>query len=165
MAPSHYLNQYWIIVNCILGNKHQWSSNHYTTILICENRFKNVICKLANWQPFCLDLDVLTLWGLIKHNCSQEMTFLNMAFLYPCGAETWIFWHNLVNTMAVDALAPHIVTSSAVIDVIHCGNSSSAAILIVEILVFLGYEFCLPASFQRRKIFEIIIYFQKNATW
>ena len=32
MAPSHYLKQWWNIVNWNLGNKFQWNSNRNTTI-------------------------------------------------------------------------------------------------------------------------------------
>ena len=43
-APSHYLNQCWIIVNCSLVNKFEWNQN--TTIFIEENAFENGIWQM-----------------------------------------------------------------------------------------------------------------------
>ena len=55
-APSHYLNQYWDIVNLTLGNKLQWNLNRNEYIFIQENAFENVVWKLA---AICLGLNVL----------------------------------------------------------------------------------------------------------
>ena len=54
--PSHYLNQYWQIVNWTLGNKHQWNFNPNSYILIQENAFEEVVCKTATIlsQPQCV---------------------------------------------------------------------------------------------------------------
>ena len=52
-APSHYLNQWWNIVNWTLGNKLQWNLILYL--------YKKMHLKMSsgNWQPFCLGLNVL----------------------------------------------------------------------------------------------------------
>ena len=47
-VPSHYLNQYRLIVNLTLRNKLQWNSNLNTKLLIPENAFKNVVCEMAS---------------------------------------------------------------------------------------------------------------------
>ena len=47
MAPSHYLNQCWNIVNWILANKPQWSLNRNIFIFIQENAFENVFWNKA----------------------------------------------------------------------------------------------------------------------
>ena len=47
LAPSHYLNQRWLIVNWTLRNKPQWNSNRNTTRLIHENMLETVVCKKA----------------------------------------------------------------------------------------------------------------------
>ena len=47
MAPSHYLNQCWLIVNWTQGLELQWKINQYTRPFILENAFENVICKLV----------------------------------------------------------------------------------------------------------------------
>ena len=47
LAPSHYLNQGWNIVNWILRSKPQWNLNRNSYISIQENVFENVIWKVA----------------------------------------------------------------------------------------------------------------------
>ena len=44
-APSHYLNQYWNIVNWTLGNKLQWNLNQNSNISI-----KKCIWKCCLWN-------------------------------------------------------------------------------------------------------------------
>ena len=46
-APSHCLNQCWIIVNWTLGNNIQWNYNNDKYILILENAFRYIVCKTA----------------------------------------------------------------------------------------------------------------------
>ena len=46
-APSHYLNQCWDIVNWTPRNKLQWNFNRNSYIFIQENRFENVVWKMA----------------------------------------------------------------------------------------------------------------------
>ena len=55
-APSHYLNQCWL-VNWNLGNNFQGNSN----IEIQTFRFKKIHVKMssAKWRPTCLGLNVL----------------------------------------------------------------------------------------------------------
>ena len=57
MAPSHYLNQCWDIVNSVLGNKLQWNFNHKSNIFIKENASENVVCEMASTlpQPQCVN--------------------------------------------------------------------------------------------------------------
>ena len=51
MAPSHYLNQHWDIVNWTIGNKFQWNINRNSNILIRENAFENVVWKMVAILP------------------------------------------------------------------------------------------------------------------
>ena len=46
-APSHYLNQCWIIVNWTLRNKLQWNFDWNSNIFIKENALENRICEMA----------------------------------------------------------------------------------------------------------------------
>ena len=46
-APSHYLNQCWVIVNWTPGNKVQWDVNQITKLFIHENSSKNIVCEMA----------------------------------------------------------------------------------------------------------------------
>ena len=55
--PSHYLNEWWFIINWTLENKFQWNLNKNTTIFILENEFENVVCKM---MAFFASLGVLT---------------------------------------------------------------------------------------------------------
>ena len=47
MAPSHYLNQCWNIVNFNLRCKFQWNVDQFLYIFIQENAFENVVCEIA----------------------------------------------------------------------------------------------------------------------
>ena len=47
MAPSHYLNQCWNIVNLNLRNKLQWNLKRNSYIFIQENTFENAVCEMA----------------------------------------------------------------------------------------------------------------------
>ena len=56
-APSHYLNQYWNIVNLTLRNKLQWNVNWNSYFFIQRNACENVVCKKAailSW-PQCVN--------------------------------------------------------------------------------------------------------------
>ena len=46
-APSHYLNQWWLIVNWTLRNKLKWNSNQNTKLFINENTFENVAREMV----------------------------------------------------------------------------------------------------------------------
>ena len=44
LAPCHYLNQCWLIVNWTPGNKFQWNLNLNSLIFIQENAFEITVC-------------------------------------------------------------------------------------------------------------------------
>ena len=46
-APSHYLNQCWIIYNWTLTYIFQWNFNQNTKLFIHENASENIICEMA----------------------------------------------------------------------------------------------------------------------
>ena len=46
-APSHYLNQCWVIVNWVFRIYLQWSFNKNSYIFIQENAFENLVWKMA----------------------------------------------------------------------------------------------------------------------
>ena len=58
MAPSHYLNQCWNIVNWTLGNKLQWNLIEIQTFSLKKIRLKMLSAKCCS---FCLSLNVLIL--------------------------------------------------------------------------------------------------------
>ena len=47
LAASHYLNQCWNIGNWTLRNKFQWNFDRNSNILIQENEFESVVCKMV----------------------------------------------------------------------------------------------------------------------
>ena len=47
-APSHYLNQCWIIINSNHRNKLRWNPRRNSSIFILENAFENVVCEMAS---------------------------------------------------------------------------------------------------------------------
>ena len=58
LAPSHYLNQCWNIVNWNLRNKLQWNLKQNSYIFIEKNACKSSV-KWGQFK-FCLGLNVLT---------------------------------------------------------------------------------------------------------
>ena len=46
-APSHYLNQWWNIVNQTLGKKLQWNLKQNSFVFIQENALENVVWKMV----------------------------------------------------------------------------------------------------------------------
>ena len=47
-GASHYLKQYWIIVNWALGNKLQWNFNRNSKFFVQENSLEHVVCEMAS---------------------------------------------------------------------------------------------------------------------
>ena len=77
MAPNHYLNQCWNIVNWTFMNKLQWNYNRNWNIFIQENALKNGVCEMASilsW-PQCVnslwpsDHMVTYFWVSIGNGC------------------------------------------------------------------------------------------------
>ena len=46
-APSHYLNQCWLLVNWTLRDKLQGNSDQNTKLFIHRNAFENIVCELV----------------------------------------------------------------------------------------------------------------------
>ena len=82
--PSHYLNQYWVIISWTLSNKLQWNFSQNSNVSIQENAFENVSAK---WRPFRPEEDEL------KMNVS-------MYLLDQCaGNRTRGYAHDLFSTL------------------------------------------------------------------
>ena len=60
---SHYMNQFWNIVNLTLRNKLQWNNHRNTTIFTEENASENVVCEMASIlsRPQCLKRTTISL--------------------------------------------------------------------------------------------------------
>ena len=91
LAPSHYLNQCWNIVNWTLRNKLQWSPNQNSKIFIQENAFVNVVWKMA----------------AILSRPQYVSRFMSLNSLGPSDAIWhWRSWSTLVQVMACCLTAP-----------------------------------------------------------
>ena len=77
MAPSHYLNQWWNIVNWTFRNKLQWNFNQNFNIFIEENTFQNVVCAMSA---------ILSVFPVIYHYMAYR-TALN-------SGKCWSVWPN-----------------------------------------------------------------------
>ena len=55
LAPSHYLNQWWHIINWTIGLNCQWNLDQNSPVFIHKNVSENVVCIIAAIfsQPHC----------------------------------------------------------------------------------------------------------------
>ena len=83
MAPTHHLNQRWLIFNCTIRNKIQCDLNQNMSFL-----WRN-----CNWEclqksfPFCSGINVLTHWGRDKMAAIFPDDIFKCIFL---NENTWI---------------------------------------------------------------------------
>ena len=99
MAPSHYLNQCWNIVNWTFRKKRQWNSNRNSYIFIQEIAFQNAVCEMAftlsrsqcveighqdsspsNDMPYWPKLSAYRTWG----TKNSVLVFWLSLFCYTC---------------------------------------------------------------------------------
>ena len=74
-APSHYLNQCWIIVNWTLRNKRQWNFNQNTKLFIHENASENIIFEMAailSWGRWVVECQVVDCSLIIGTGCPVQ---------------------------------------------------------------------------------------------
>ena len=85
-GPSHYLNQWWNIINWTLRNK---LHRNFNKILIFS--FKKMCFQVssAKWQPFCLSLTVLT--DLSSRSCVMASASLIESVIDCCICSFWWF--------------------------------------------------------------------------
>ena len=58
-APSHYLNQCWVIVNWTLRNKLQWNFSQKSKFIIQESAFENVgreVVAILSWGRWVINV-------------------------------------------------------------------------------------------------------------
>ena len=97
MAPNHYLNQCWIIVNWTLRNKLQWNLNRNSNIFIQENAFESVVCETASnlSRSQCVNVcnQLVTVLNIImnvalyngRRNSVLNVPWQNVAYLSWCN--------------------------------------------------------------------------------
>ena len=70
-APSHYLNQWWNIINRTLRNKLQWNFERNSNIFIKKNALENGVCEMASIlsRPQCVNSPVAEWfsWNIIMY--------------------------------------------------------------------------------------------------
>ena len=91
-APSHGLNQCWIIVNWTLGNKLHWFLFYPNAkLFIHENASQNIVCEMAailsrgKWVHFC-----------VMGDCNFTKVQVKASSRFRCGdtCQIWI-WYSI----------------------------------------------------------------------
>ena len=82
LAPSHYLNQYWIIVNWTHRNKLQWNFNQNIIIFIWGNAFHNVVCKITTNLFWLQCLKHAHVDGQVQERCNSTANALELCLLH-----------------------------------------------------------------------------------
>ena len=87
-APSHYLNQYWNIVNWTLRNKLQWNFNRDSHIFIQENALVNVGKMVAILSlPQCVKTQAAA-WGQYLHTTINKSMWYQTKIKIPASCYT-----------------------------------------------------------------------------
>ena len=116
-APSHYLNQYWNIVNWNLGNKFQWNLNRNSNIFIHENAIESVVCEMAaimsrpQW--------VNSMWKPQDDTVSQSILLAlkspaTHTVVWGTSALAWFTWSNALDRSPKVLRSPTALVVSAV---------------------------------------------------
>ena len=88
MAPIHYLNQCWNIVNLALGNKLQRLYYRNSNIFTHENAFENVISEMASILPrphFVNSFSLATgKWNRLQESFGPYNTKIKQSTTNPC---------------------------------------------------------------------------------
>ena len=93
VSPSHYLNQWWIMVNWTPMNKTSvnWNLDQNIKLFVHEKALKDVVCKMVailsrrRWVNICMccaSWDFNSLWSVSHCECPSSLT------LDPC--EMWM---------------------------------------------------------------------------
>ena len=75
-APSHYLEQCWLLSIEPL-NKLQWNSNQNTKLFIRENAYENIVCEMAAILSRGDELNVSL--AMLRHSTGYEV--LHVSFM------------------------------------------------------------------------------------
>ena len=87
-APSHYLNQCWVIANWTLRNKIQRNFNQNTKQFIHGNASENIVCKIAT---------ILSRGRWVnKRILSDVFWTMAMQFLWKLCCQWLIFYTNII---------------------------------------------------------------------
>ena len=102
-APSHYLNQCWIIVNWTFGDRLQWNFDKNTNFFIHKNASENIVCKMVSilsrgrWVNSLWPSDAIR-WQGTESTLAQVMACCLMApshYLNQCWLIiSKVLWHS-----------------------------------------------------------------------
>ena len=98
LVPSHYLNQWWRIVNRSFRNKLQWNSNQNIKLFIDENAFENVICKRAailsreRWVKPVGNMELMILINTLFFIACHQFVLFVPAAVYEWLALWGLWW-------------------------------------------------------------------------
>ena len=138
--PSHYLNQCWNIVNCILRRKLPWNLNRNSYILIHEIAFENVVWKTVAilFWPQCVDDEALRagFTGNILNDihCWDRYTF-GLVFSVFLSVTYWVkvqFWQYLLPAKIVLVITRNVTFRGKIRKHKHLHHSYVLFILIMH---------------------------------
>ena len=110
-APSHHLNQCWVIVNWTLRNKLQWNFNQNIKLSIHENASEYIICEKAailsrgRWVNEANDLSTHSTetvawiqWNVMNYLC-HFIHYLQRACMqnWSWNVSVWIYMYISLN--------------------------------------------------------------------
>ena len=95
-APSHYLHQYWRIVNWTLANKLQWNSDQNIKLFWKEMHLKNVVCLMLHSRKSLLFW--LMVRQSVKRSCSARFMNIKTHYIIVHKNRTSPPRHQWVNT-------------------------------------------------------------------
>ena len=90
LAPSHYLNQCWLVVNWTPRNKLQWNINQNKKKFIHENVSESIICNMA---AILSSVSFMYTGPELSHHCCSNWSSIYAAL----GASPWISTHKVTH--------------------------------------------------------------------
>ena len=175
-APSHYLNQFWSIVNWTIENKFQWNFNQNTKLFIHENASENIVCETVAMLS-------RGRWAKSGHWCADAINRLSsvLVVIFPTlclftkfvGSTPIAFPVNMIQMFRNDINSMSLMSKFLVV-IIHrggvCGTvwcqtiiwSSVGLLLIgpwekISVIFWLNYNFQTPFLLRHDKIFQNIV--------
>ena len=110
-APSHYLNQCWVIVNGNLKNKFKWNLNQNTRHFIHENALKFVVYEMAKWRPFCQKHDKCMVQTESNQNNGKQKNYITL-LMHTTARGCWQqpSWPRgeVIRSLERDLKCPHV---------------------------------------------------------
>ena len=137
MAPSHYLNQCWNIVNWPLMNKLQWNFNRNSYIFIQENTFERVVSEMVAMlsRPQCVKCQEICSHSGIP---AEDIHI----FILNWTISTFSFWISILLLLwckneNISSISPNVFFLCTVQSKLHNSFAAMALWKNTEIIIFL----------------------------